>query len=665
MVFSVVSNASAALALGVVSVLASGNSTVPPKHPVLGLFSRELRELDARCQQLVGESASLPVSAAVNTGPRLGWHSRAMATPDSEIWAQVDLGRVWPIDAVALVAACGEAQGHEPGPGYGFPLGFRVEIAEDKEFNHPIKIHDTGADDFPNPGGLPIFIEGRGLQARFVRLKVLKPWPRREDWIVALDEMMVLSGSRNVAAGRPVSVSSSTSSLPEWSAENLTDCQCLLGPPVSTELSRSNGYLARHESSPDVSKWVQVDLGGEWPVDEVRLFPARPTDFADAPGSGFPHRFRVEAAMDASFTRSRVLYDTGPNDFITPGENPVSLSGDGELGRFVRVTATRLHDRGGTSSFALSELQVWSRNVNVAREASVTALDAFDNPQFPRWQPDYLVDGFTSRQRILDLPEWLSGLARRRVILLELDEIENARRRAADATLSLLAKSGVGLLGSTLLLTGAMLWRGKVAKRREVDALRARIAADLHDEIGSHLGGIALSAQLASRRVDDLEKAREHLEEIERTARETNDAMRDIVWLLKPGSTTLDELIARLRETAGSLLREVDLQFESEGITPRIVGIDFTRNVYLLGKESLTNIAKHARARNVRIRVRAANGRLCLTVHDDGDGFDLDKVRPGNGLENMRHRASLLGGTLQIVSAPRSGTTLSLDASIR
>jgi signal transduction histidine kinase len=651
--------------LGSWLVFTATTSAETPKSWVLGLFSQELRVLDARQQQLVAEAASLPESAAVNTGLRLGWHSQALRFSDSGAWVQVDLGGLWPVDTVALVAASGEAQGSQGGPGYGFPLRFRVELAEDEEFDMPMIVYDTGTEDVTNPGGLPIVIEAQGRRARFVRLNIFKPWPRREDWIVAIGEIIVLSGSRNVAAGQPARVSSSSRSLPGWSAENLTDGQCLLGPPVSTEPSPTNGYLAQPENSPGVTKWVQVDLGRAYPLDEVRLFPARPTDFADAPGSGFPPRFRVEASNDAGFSQPRTLFDTGPRDFIAPGENPVTLRGDGKPGRFVRVTATRLHDRGGISNFALAELEIWSAGVNTASVGEVTALDAFDNPQYSRWQPDYLVDGYSSRHRILDLPQWLSGLSRRREILLELHRIDSERRRVTEATLALLTKSAASLLGGLLLLAGGLLWRGQLAKRRVVEALRNRIAGDLHDEIGSQLGGIALAAQLAARRTDDLDEARMYFRQIERTARETNDAMHDIVWLLKPGSTTLEELVVRLRETTAVQLRDLEYQFEVEGVTPRRVGIDFTRHVYLLAKEALANITKHAQAHLICIHFRVANGTLLFTIHDDGTGFDPVTANPGNGLDNMRYRAAQLGGSLRIASVPHAGTTVTLNAPIR
>jgi len=97
---------------------------------------------------------------------------------------------------------------------------------------------------------------------------------------------------------------------------------------------------------------------------------------------------------------------------------------DGRSVRWLRITANRLRDRGSQSSFSLAELQVWSHGVKVALGADVTALDTFDSSEYPRWRPEYLVDGFNNRNRILDFPVWLEGLARRHEIVLELDKLD-------------------------------------------------------------------------------------------------------------------------------------------------------------------------------------------------------------------------------------------------
>src|SRR5207244_11687408 len=86
--------------------------------------------------------------------------------------------------------------------------------------------------------------------------------------------------------------------------------------------SPTNGYHSEIASIPDELKWVEVDLKEALPIDEVRLIPARPTDFPDTPGFGFPLRFRVEAHIDSSGGR-RTLLDQCAADFPNPGAAPL------------------------------------------------------------------------------------------------------------------------------------------------------------------------------------------------------------------------------------------------------------------------------------------------------------------------------------------------------
>ena len=90
-------------------------------------------------------------------------------------------------------------------------------------------------------------------------------------------------------------------------------------------VSPTNGYHSAIASRPDVEQWVQVDLGRPVPIDEVRLVPARPTDFADTPGFGFPVRFRVDLADDATFDRPERIADHTDADFANPKDEAVAL----------------------------------------------------------------------------------------------------------------------------------------------------------------------------------------------------------------------------------------------------------------------------------------------------------------------------------------------------
>src|SRR5206468_5192779 len=144
------------------------------------------------------------------------------------------------------------------------------------------------------------------------------------------------------------------------------------------EKSPGNGYHSSIEKIQESAKWVQVDLGKSQPIEEIRLIPARPVDFPDTPGFGFPHRFRVEVSDERNFARAQTISDPTSEDFKNVGDNPVSVSVDHKQARFVRVTATRLWERTSDYVFALAELQVVVSGTNAALAAEVSALDSIE-----------------------------------------------------------------------------------------------------------------------------------------------------------------------------------------------------------------------------------------------------------------------------------------------
>ncbi|MFN0068059.1 MAG: DUF1549 domain-containing protein [Limisphaerales bacterium] len=197
--------------------------------------------------------------------------------------------------------------------------------------------------------------------------------------------------------------------------------------------SPANGWHSGIESAPDVMKWVQVDLGEPRALDEIRLIPARPTDFTDTPGFGFPVRFRVEAADTEDFATAHVVADHTAADFVNPGDEPVLLPGGGRRARFVRVTATRLWKRTGDYVFALGELQAVSGGTNAALGRPVSALDSIEAG---RWGRARLVDGFDSHRRLGSPPApELAGPAKQR-LEEEIRALHDRRRELALVTLT-------------------------------------------------------------------------------------------------------------------------------------------------------------------------------------------------------------------------------------
>jgi len=211
-----------------------------------------------------------------------------------------------------------------------------------------------------------------------------------------------------------------------------------LGAESGDEKSPSNGYHSAIETSRDTVKWVQVDFGQTVSLSQIRLVPARPTDFTDTPGFGFPVRFKVEVSEDNAFENPQPLLDSVRSDFKNPGDTPVVVEAAGKRSRYVRVTATRLWERANDYVFALAELEAFADGTNVARTALVTAQDSIESG---RWSMRSLVDGFSSRGRLNDTIPTAAALARRQSLEMEARTLSAARVRLLEDLLGLPWKS--------------------------------------------------------------------------------------------------------------------------------------------------------------------------------------------------------------------------------
>lgn len=632
--------------------------------PLFRTLDGEYRTLDDRRAVLEAELQTFPAAPANQQSERLGYQFwRSVWDPEqASVWVEVDLGEEQPLDAIVLVPV--DAPYREfPGPGYGFPARFRVEIRS--EADEPAQIiADHTADDFANPGGLPIWVPTEGKTVRHIRVTMTKPW-RQQDGIdvFALGEIMALRGNSNVAAGLPssaVTASVSFESRHVWSKANVIDGQSLLGAPGSKEVSRTLGFHSAMTDHADVTKWVQVDLGESVALDEIRLVPARVPQFPGRSGFGFPLRFKVELSDDETFRSAVMIADETKADFVNPATNPVTLLCHGRRGRFIRVTATKLWQRAENFAFCLAELQAYADGKNIALGKPVTSLDAYPTKS-GNWTPANLTDGYSSERRLTEWPAWLQRLSRRREALSEMAVIET---RLADAHHHLRWLFDRGMLAvAVLAVTGISygLLRSRRNRRRELAQLRQRIAGDLHDDIGSNLGNIALLSEIVAEQSTDA--TREDLQEIHRIAQETAESMRDIVSLLQRPSVTTEDLAQRLRNIAARSLTGVEWTFTGEGLRD-VPPLDTQRHLVLAFKEMLHNVRKHAAAKQVRIKITCSGRELALDVYDDGIGFDSTAAHEGHGLVSLRQRALQLGGELRITTAPGQGTRLVLTAKL-
>jgi signal transduction histidine kinase len=196
-----------------------------------------------------------------------------------------------------------------------------------------------------------------------------------------------------------------------------------------------------------------------------------------------------------------------------------------------------------------------------------------------------------------------------------------------------------------------------------LERVRTRLAADLHDDLGSGLAEIAILTEVAGQREPLL-----GLDVVARRARELRAAMSDIVWSVDPSGDNLEELVNRWRQTAFALLGEGRLEFlapPAEEMSRVKLAPDQRRELLLIFKEIATNAARHAGAKQAHICVRTEPKWLLLEIRDDGCGFDPEHRNGGSGLKSMRRRAEALHGILKIDSQPGAGATVTLRVPLR
>jgi signal transduction histidine kinase len=200
------------------------------------------------------------------------------------------------------------------------------------------------------------------------------------------------------------------------------------------------------------------------------------------------------------------------------------------------------------------------------------------------------------------------------------------------------------------------------ARRREIERLRVRIASDLHDEVGSSLWSITLLTQMLQQQGQMGEEERRDLAEVHRIATQSARSIRDIVWLINPAYDTAQDLVLRMRDYCGTVLRGTEYRLDCAGLDlGQRLSLEFRQNVFLIFKEAVTNVAKHARARRVEIRLCRVGESWHLSVRDDGAGFDPKAGSGGTGLASLALRAREAGGALRIESAPGAGTVVSFE----
>ncbi len=221
----------------------------------------------------------------------------------------------------------------------------------------------------------------------------------------------------------------------------------------------------------------------------------------------------------------------------------------------------------------------------------------------------------------------------------------------------------VAAAGALLAAAAAYaLHRLRLARALELERVRSRVARDLHDDVGAGLSEIAILSEVA--RAQGGSRELPVLSEIGDRARDLVDAMTDIVWSTDPRKDDVASLVQRIRRFAANALEsrgivwtlEVPEDFEARRLDP-----ERRRQIFLVVKEALANVARHSRCARAAVRILSAPDELAVEVEDDGVGLrGAAGADTGHGLANMRARAAAVGGELRLGAGERSGTIVRL-----
>ncbi len=189
---------------------------------------------------------------------------------------------------------------------------------------------------------------------------------------------------------------------------------------------------------------------------------------------------------------------------------------------------------------------------------------------------------------------------------------------------------------------------------------RARIARDMHDDLGTRVTRLSMNVALVQR---DLERkpgeARRHLGSLSIAARDLVASMDGLVWSVDPANDNLDQLAERLAGLTNETFQDSDIHCETDipHMLPEWPLRAAMRNhLFLAVKEALHNILQHAGPCQASLSLKLDDGKLAIIVADTGRGFDIGKPPAGNGVNNLGHRLQTIGGTCEFESGTGSGT---------
>ncbi|HEY3405262.1 MAG TPA: sensor histidine kinase, partial [Ohtaekwangia sp.] len=201
----------------------------------------------------------------------------------------------------------------------------------------------------------------------------------------------------------------------------------------------------------------------------------------------------------------------------------------------------------------------------------------------------------------------------------------------------------------------------RTRRQIELERVRHQIATDLHDDIGATLSSINIVSSLALQSPGDQATNTQHLQRIRDHSERILENMSDIIWSINPANDSMDQVIFRMKDFCAEILdpKNIACTFHHlELLFSLDIDINARKNLFLIFKEAINNVAKYSEATAVDIIMEGSSQHWVIRIIDNGVGFNSGSVTAGNGLANMQKRAEAMGAQFSLTTAPGKGTTV-------
>lgn len=636
--------------IGVLILLGINTCLADSERPSTSSLERRLADIDTELDQL----AAFTLRNGIGS---VGYRSQVHKNPDNPEWIRIELGKEVVIDQVILVPTLFLV----PQTGClaeGFPEAFRILAGTDQTTN---VVAEYTTEDNVMPRSTPLAVSFTPLKAAWITIEanVLSPrlWDNR--YTLQLSEIMVFSGSDNVALNKPVTLPTPAARPIAAHHKNyLVDGFTPYLMDTASETESKTKLLRITETNEPPS--LTLDLDAVYPVNQINLHTANleySIPMSQFSNRAVPRHIRIIGANRPDFSDAAVLcehlqkslYDNGPIIILRFPETECAY-----------IKLEIIDPRPVISMFprnnyiAFSEIEVISSGRNVALHAPITAsTNLLTTPN----KLNLITDGFNYYGEILPIRDWMNQLSRRHDLEKVRPLVANELHLRYDRQKTKLRRLGwlSALLAAGIAFT---ILIDRFLQMRKLRKLEMRIAADLHDELGANLHTISLLSDLIDEATDNPEKLSNLNQRIRAVTVRSGVAVRNCTRMHN-NDNLYKGLIEDMQRVATRVLDTRDHELSVEGETNLVHYTQRTCfGLFLFYKECLVNISRHSCATQISTHLHIREKDIDLIVTDNGQGLtetDRAGIPP-----SLKRRAKLLRAKLTFDRSNGAGTRIHL-----